>query len=345
VEPAVQKLFCPRRGVSHLAFSPDGDLLAGIGQTGLYCWLRSRNWEPSGLEHDGPITGLAFHPTGRTLAYAAYSHHGAAAAPPPPPPGAPVPSVWRRRFAHEYRRTFTGIHLYSLTGTDEFVPNRVRVPHIEGTVTLPGSWARGLAFAPDGRVLLAGHVEHSGFNSAPPVNVYHWHFTEEDGVWRVTEPVAAHAATERGGVRVDDSCVALAGRWGVAVCPCPIAPATDLFMLDVRAAGAVALAPARELVAAWMNGGLFVWHLRAGDPVTSANPLEHGCTALAYSPDGQTLAIGDARGVVRCWEPLTGASAPNRDYNVGEVTALAYAPDGLTLAVAGRTGLVVVDTD
>ena len=86
-------------------------------------------------------------------------------APPPPPTGGPAPSIWRRRFAREALRPFTGVHLYSLTGTDEFVPNRVRVPQDEVTILSQDSWARGLAFTPDGRVLLAGHVERHGFSS------------------------------------------------------------------------------------------------------------------------------------------------------------------------------------
>src|SRR6266545_1363223 len=114
---------------------------------GRWCCPRSRDWEMTGLEHDGPITGLAFHPTGRTLAYAAVGHVTTMREPPVREVPAETPSVWRRRFARESQRSFTGILLYSLTGTDEFAPNRVRVPHPQGMVA-PNNWVRGLAFTP-----------------------------------------------------------------------------------------------------------------------------------------------------------------------------------------------------
>jgi WD40 repeat protein len=350
----VQKLSCPRGGVTHLTFSPDGDLLAGIGAIGtrfshmspptaVYCWTRSRDWEKTGLEHDGPVTGVAFHPTGRTLAYAGIARLGVAqAAPPPPPAGGPAPSIWRRRFAREALRPFTGVHLYSLTGTDEFVPNRVRVPQDEVTILSPDSWARGLVFTPDGRVLLSAHSERTGF-SRTRANVYHWHFTEGEGVWRVADVVAAHGATERGGALVGASYLALAGQWGVAVCP--VESPTGLYVPDVQSAGVVAVASGSELVAVREQGPLVVWHLRTAEPVARAKADPGAVTALAFAPDGATLAVGTAGKIVTFWNPLTGAYGPERDFDVGPVTALAYAPDGLTLAVAGRTGLVVVDTE
>jgi WD40 repeat protein len=335
----VQKLSSPRDGVSCLTFSPDGDLLAGLCRSAVLCWTRSRNWEKTGLDHEGPITGLAFHPGGRTLAYAAIARSESAPAPfSPPPPGAHVPSVWRRSFAREDRRSFTGVLLYPLTGTDEFVPNRLRVPH-EGLVH-PGIWARGLAFTPDGRALLAAQVEQA-WADRTAVNVYHWHFTEADGVWRVDEPAGAVGPTERGGALVGSDLV-LAGLWGVAVCP--VTPPTGLFVPEVRTAGAVAVATQRELVAVWDNRALSVWSLRAGERVARAR-VSAPITALAFAPDGTTLTVGNESGVTASWEPLTGACGPERDYDVGPITALAYAPDGLTLAVGGRTGLVVVDTE
>jgi WD40 repeat protein len=337
----MQKLRCPRGGsVKRLTFSPDGDLLAGIGSTALYCWTRSRDWELTGLDDKGTITGLAFHPTGRTLAYAGIAPAWSAPAPPPPPPGAPVPSAWRRRFARETPRPFTGVHLYPLTGVEEFVPNRVRVPHPEGAVVAPLSWARGLAFTPDGRVLLAAHVESPGFVQSR-VNVYHWHFTENDGVWQVANPLAAVGPSENGGALMCGY-LALAGEWGVAVCP--VAPATGLYVPDVRTATAVAVAPGSELVATYARGPVTVWHLRDAKPVAVITPW-WSVSALALAPNGLTLAIGHTENAVSFWDAPTGAPGPQRNFGVGPVTGLAYAPDGLTLAIAGRDGVVVVDTE
>src|SRR5688500_7980505 len=155
----MQKLVCPKGGASHLTFSPDGDWLAGLGPVGaptkVYCWTRSRDWAITGIPNVGEVTGLAFHPGGRTLAYAAIvrSWFGQQApVPPPPPAGAPPPSMWRRRFAKNAAdtRPFTGVHFHALDEIDEFVPNRVGVPQAENAVVIREEWARGLTFTPDG---------------------------------------------------------------------------------------------------------------------------------------------------------------------------------------------------
>jgi WD40 repeat protein len=316
-------------------------MLAGVGGNALFCWTRSRGWEKTGLEHDGPITGVAFHPNGRTLAYAGIANRVAA---PPPAPRPTSENVWRRRLAKESRRWFTGVHLYSLTGTDEFVPNRVTVPLGEGAIS-PESWARGLAFTPDGRTLLAAEVESVGlFRSR--TNVLHWHFTEGVGVWRTVDAVAGRAQTERGAVLVGNSCLAVAGAWGVATCPVP-GPA-GLFVPDVGAAVAAAAAPHCGLIALYRKGRLTVWHLGRAEAVVSV-PAESiarpfgTITAIALGPDGETLAVGDPGGNVTTLATPTGKQQSVYDFGVGSVRSLAYAPDGLTLSVAGDRGLVVVD--
>ena len=336
----MQKLSSPRGGVTGLTFSPDGDMLAGFGGNALYCWTRSRGWEKTGLEHDGPVTGVTFHPSGRTLAYAGIARPWFTAAPAPPPARAGSESVWRRRFARAALRPFTGVHLYSLTGTDEFVPNRVQVPHAEGMTLSPESWARGLAFTPDGRALLAAQVESQGMFSRR-ANVFHWHFTEGRGVWRVANAVAGRAETERGAALVGDSCLALAGVWGVAACA--VTGAAGLFVPDVGAASAVAVASRCELVAVLGNGRLTVWHLRTAEAVSAVSSGAWGITSLAFEPGGESLAVGDTEGTVTFLDSRTGAVASEYDFGVGPVRSLTYAPDGLTLAVAGSKGLVVVD--
>lgn len=345
----MQKLTCPRGGVSRLSFSPDGNLLAGLGdqsvlgRAAVLCWTRSRDWEVTDIEHHGPITGVAFHPSGRTLAYAAITSSmwetRTAAAPPRPATG-PPPSVWRRRFAKESLGPFIGVHFHALTEVEEFVPNRASVPQEENQPVRQDNWARGLAFTPDGRFMLAAHVAPYGIVGMR-TGVYYWHFTEDEGVWQLAEPTAARGETVNGGALIG-GCLALVGEWGVAVCP--VESPEGLFVPDVTTAKAVAVSPRGEWVATSDGERLAVWNLRGGPAVEIATAPGSG-NALAFAPDGRTLAVGHVKGVTTFVDAPTGTVQVERDFGVGCVKALAYAPDGLTLAVGGSKGAVVVDTE
>jgi hypothetical protein len=63
-----------------------------------------------------------------------------------------------------------------------------------------------------------------------------------------------------------------------------------------------------------------------------------GVNALAFSPDGRTLASADGHGTVRLWELRTSRQrAALEDYFEG-VNVLAFSPDGKLLASAGDDG-------
>jgi WD40 repeat protein len=49
-------------------------------------------------------------------------------------------------------------------------------------------------------------------------------------------------------------------------------------------------------------------------------------TAMTFAPDGHTLAVGTANGMVRLWNPSTDAASAT--YQTQTVQALAYSPDG-----------------
>ena len=63
-------------------------------------------------------------------------------------------------------------------------------------------------------------------------------------------------------------------------------------------------------------------------------------TAVAYAPDGATLATGGDDGTVRIWDARTGQQQHQLTGHTGPVTAVAYAPDGATLATGGDDGMV-----
>jgi WD40 repeat protein len=61
-----------------------------------------------------------------------------------------------------------------------------------------------------------------------------------------------------------------------------------------------------------------------------------GC-AIAYSPDGRSIALGDLSGIVRIWDTREGKQVRRLEIDVAcrAINAVSFSPDGRTLAVSG----------
>jgi WD40 repeat protein len=70
-------------------------------------------------------------------------------------------------------------------------------------------------------------------------------------------------------------------------------------------------------------------------------PMEGPIQALAYSPDGQRLAVAcDAAELIRVFDTRTGLELPSLAAATEGASTLAYSPDGLRLVSANRDGTV-----
>ena len=89
-----------------------------------------------------------------------------------------------------------------------------------------------------------------------------------------------------------------------------------------------------------VDGIVRSWELASGMPTAvGMEPTSARVTALAFAPDGATLAIGDATGKVTIAR-LDGAASEITTQAMAAITALAFAPDGAQLAVADAGGAV-----
>lgn len=156
----------------------------------------------------------------------------------------------------------------------------------------------------------------------------------------------------------------------------------DPFFREPNGVRAVAACPAKKLVAwATGHKKVTVWDIRRPDqthfPTTHTSPAvalspcgtwlaaavdwtvrlfdlekrqERGIlkghkgqvSAVAFSPDGNTLATGSWDQTVRLWDMETRQERANFKWPIGKIYSLAYAPDGLRIAAGGDLGAVVV---
>jgi WD40 repeat protein/DNA-binding SARP family transcriptional activator len=111
-----------------------------------------------------------------------------------------------------------------------------------------------------------------------------------------------------------------------------------------------AISPAGRLVALPMGAnGLIQWDTDTGQPApddapqrASPVPVATVTSAVAYSPDGRFLLVGDERGVVR-FLSVDGLMPVGLDLDVGdEVSRIAFSPDGRRIAVGAGDGRVQI---
>lgn len=76
--------------------------------------------------------------------------------------------------------------------------------------------------------------------------------------------------------------------------------------------------------------------LKAMEPLAGAGPV----SAIAFAPDGTTLAVGGSAAEVRLFDPATGARKAALAGHTGGIFAIAFTPDGTRVATGGFEGVV-----
>jgi WD40 repeat protein len=92
------------------------------------------------------------------------------------------------------------------------------------------------------------------------------------------------------------------------------------------------------LVSANRDGRLRLWRVSPGAREARLQGAADfpGGTAIAFSPAGQRVAVGDAAGHIALWDLSRAHIAGGMDLLKGPVSSLAFSRDGKMLAVAGR---------
>ena len=104
----------------------------------------------------------------------------------------------------------------------------------------------------------------------------------------------------------------------------------------------VAFDPSGALIAvkAQGTGRIAIWEVEDGGLVSSAWVTQP--TALAWSPDGRSLAVGGNDGVARIFDPMTGSEIMALRGHPTPVWSLSYTPASDRLVTAGDSGDTIV---
>ena len=123
--------------------------------------------------------------------------------------------------------------------------------------------------------------------------------------------------------------------------PKPIAAfelVTDVKSLDISHDG-------RKVAATCRDSPIDVW-MRERPPMWRRTLLpEHrlsGSRCLAFSPDGETLAVGNVDGTVSLWDVDSGKVEASLDAGSEMVSAIAYSPDSSLLATASADSRILL---
>ncbi|MFF5262900.1 WD40 repeat domain-containing serine/threonine protein kinase [Actinomadura viridis] len=83
-----------------------------------------------------------------------------------------------------------------------------------------------------------------------------------------------------------------------------------------------------------------VWDVRTGQKIRTLRGHTKAVNALAFSPDGGTLASGGDDMTIRLWNARTGALTATLTGDTADLTALEFSPDGRIMASATSGGTI-----
>jgi WD40 repeat protein len=344
-----------------LAISPTGRWLA-VGTSKGSVYLRdvaaADPWDDVFLKDLGrTVTALAFSPDGRTLSAASilravlYQWDVSGKT----PVASKVTAGPRQRFqAVAWSRDGSAVVAACRDG-DMWLWDRHGAHFNEGVGWSVGKEFQSLALSPDSRTLATNNgriVQLWDMSARPPRpvrTVHQWRGVEDNNVQVIPSACLAFSA---------DGKALASGNFdqGVRVMDVSVDPARPLHDLPNthQVLLAVALsADGRALAVGGFTNRIYLWDAAPGkarwalDGAQAPAKMLDGpqrVWALAYSPDGRTLATAWFDGRVTLWEMATMQPRASFLGTVagGRVLGLAFAPDGQRLATVGSDGLVAV---
>jgi len=301
--------------VPNWALSPNGQMVAGASDQGLWLWNTSTGAQIAQLEPANPgrdpllsdITPITFSPDGRLLASSRCTQYDA---------------------------------------TNHCIQGRILIWNVALQQPASQLFSSGpflvthLAFSPDGKTLLSSSQELPAGSGQG--NLQLWDVTSGKVLTRAfadfTGVVWNFALSPDGKILAASDARDSIYLWDVATQKALGPP------LNARNVKSLAFSPdGQTLAAGSTDKTLQLWDVITGQPLGTPL-LGHGdsITSLAFNLDGQMLASSDASGAILLWNMATESAIEHTLPYTARVFSAIYSPDGKMIAAGDNKGAVIL---
>jgi len=203
----------------------------------------------------------------------------------------------------------------------------------------PSSGVGAMAFSPDGRFLAASRGDA----------IQLWDVINPASVTAIGQPlpgppigdIAALAFSPNGKILASASVGGTIRLWDIANLP----RATGIGApLPSNIVGEMAFSPDGKILASASGNMIRLWDTSTGKPVGTPLTSSTHIKALAFSPNGSTLAVGSGAGTIQLWDVAIGKPSTTigglLTLTTDTVNAVEFSPDGSTLVAGSEDGTV-----